>query len=905
MSGLFFPARSPPSVGLDNVGNSCYINSVVQSLYLTDTFRSRILALRLTPAEMKQFGTLRALQHTFAMLNYCTRDRYTPRAFACEMPSRFNSGQQQDADEYAKYLLDTVGGSMAQLAKQRQAAMKRKVEDIAAEPSQREEKKCDVKREERIEAVNEEQQHGKIKGGAQTLTMPNTFAHKAVASSPLVQRNNSTVPPTASSSTSTSSAPSPGTAVVPSQSSFSSPLPSSPLDVDPYFGGLSSSCLACLRCGSVSKKAEAFLELPLPMQQMDEEQRCALIEKIEQVRQAAELGQTIDKEEKDDVEMKPEQPRKQSSDDSIFRTSAGPTLPLAVLAKIAAFSSPLQTTSKALRSSSASAPQSSSHPAVPPKPTPPTPAAFAPVSEPLPATNSGSGSSRELPLDVLARIAEFAAVRPKAQPAVSTSHQAGQTPADTKAKRGVSSSGSPTSPSISSTATSEGHASSMQDSSAPSLVSSSSASVSVPSSSSHSSSSANAFLAAFLAQAVLQMQAAAAVTALSTVAAAAQKVREQQLEAAVDKAAKGDNLMDIDDDSGQASKQEEECTALVLYAPPPHKPLPPSDHPTTDSQTATHNGTTSASTALILASSQSGANQSSDSASTSSSPSLLQLSAMLALYLAPELLTGENAYHCSHCQSKQPATKTLTITQPPPHLMLCLKRNSYNKTTHSRNKITTEVKFPALLTLPTAAGQAGAGGLAVYGLYSVVVHGGVSADSGHYWAVGRWSGELRRRMRVEVQRRVDEGGGGDASRKVRPGDWVRYERELEESARCGEWWTMNDHSVTSASFTTIAQLTKRCATDVAYLLLYVRVDDEDEQEALGEGGACRGGVVSGECNDVLTVNPLLERLAVMEQQIWVKQQEKAAKEALASVMQRLPKLPDYKPPPADYVDPDM
>lgn len=261
---------------------------------------------------------------------------------------------------------------------------------------------------------------------------------------------------------------------------------------------------------------------------------------------------------------------------------------------------------------------------------------------------------------------------------------------------------------------------------------------------------------------------------------------------------------------------------------------------------------------------------------------------MLALYLAPELLTGENAYHCSHCQSKQPATKTLTVTQPPPHLMLCLKRNSYNKSTHSRNKITTEVKFPALLTLPTAASSA-----AVYCLYSVVVHGGMSADSGHYYAIGRWSGELRLRMRAELQRLVGEGGG---DRKAGAGDWLRYERELEESARCGEWWTMNDSSVVSASFTTIAQLTKRCATDVAYLLMYVRVDDEDEVAA-GQAGGGEG--------EVLSVNPLLERLAAMEQQIWVKQQEKSAKAALVTAMQQLPKLPDYKPPPEDYVDPDM
>ena len=890
MSGSFFSARSPPSVGLDNVGNSCYINSVLQSLFLTDTFRSRILSLRLTPAEMKQFGTLRALQHTFAMLNYCSRDRYTPRAFACEMPARFNSGQQQDADEYAKYLLDMVAASVAQLVKQRQATMKRKVEDIAVEPSQREEKKCDVKRdtptEERMEV---EEQHGKIKGGAQPLTLPASTYVNGMLPSATVQRNNmlSTASPATSATVQSAVPPvSTSSSAITSQSPFTPPPPS-PLDVDPYFGGLSSSCISCLRCGSVSKKDEAFLELPLPMQQMDEDQRCTLMDKIEQVRQAALMGRRIESEQQEDVVMQAEKSPKQSLTDAINSGSSVPALPLAVLAKIAAFSAPLQETSKALRSASTSLP--ASRPAIASKPTQPTSvASSAQSASSLPTTTvsaASAGGSRELPLDVLARIAEFAAVRPKSQSSTaSASPHSALSKTDNTSARSTSSSSFSTSGST--TAMSDGCTSSMQDSSAPSLLSSSSSSISLPASSTQASSSANVLLATFLAQAILQLQAAAAVTALSTVAAAVQKVQEEQLEAEVDKA-KRESLMDVDESS---KKQEEECTALVVYAPPPHKPLPASDSPTVDSRA---DSTLSTSTALILVPSQSPASDQSSFSFTTSSPSVLQLSAMLALYLAPELLTGDNAYHCSHCHSKQPATKTLTITQPPPHLMLCLKRNSYNKSTHSRNKITTEVKFPALLALPTASATSASPSAAVYCLYSVVVHGGVSADSGHYYAIGRWSGELRRRMRAELQQLVRDSG---SDRRAGAGDWLRYERELEESARSGEMWMMNDSSVSSASFTTIAQLTKRCATDVAYLLLYVRVDDDDEA-----GG---GDSDSGE-REVLTVNPLLERLATMEQQIWVKQQEKAAKEALTSVMQRLPKLPDYKPPPEDYVDPDM
>ena len=870
MSGPFFPARSAPAVGLGNVGNSCYINSVVQSLYLTDTFRSRILSLRLTPAEMKQFGTLRALQHTFAMLSYCTRDHYIPRAFACEMPARFNSGQQQDADEYAKYLLDMVSASVAQLSKQRQAATKRKVEDIAVEPSQREEKRRDSPKHESAE-VGEAEDHGKIRGGAQPLTHSASSAHtKPIIPTASAQRYNNTAIVADPSFLSPSQ---PSVSASPFAASASAPLPftpppPSPLDVDPFFGGLSSSCIACLRCGSVSRKDEAFLELPLPMQQMDDEQRGALTERIERTREAAQSGQTVESDEKEDAVM-PQQPQNDHS--SIEAESANPSpassLPLAVLAKIAAFSKPLQTTSKALRPASSSLSASTfSSPSTLSTPSTSTMRSATPAA----AAPGGGGSSRELPLDVLARIAEFASVRPKMQTSTSTTPQQ---PAGALTTTKPTHSASSTSSAASFTSSTYG---AMQDSSAPAIVSQSSASVSLPASSSQPPSPAHALLAAFLAQSVWQAQ-AAAITAIATVAAAAQKVSEEQAVGTQKGQKEPVSLMDVDEDSSRTKQQEEECTALVVYAPPPHKPLSPSDAARSPSDCLL----ASPSTALILAPPHSSLDSSSSSAA--SSPSLLQLSAMLALYLAPELLTGENAYHCSRCQSKQPATKTLTVTQPPPHLMLCLKRNAYDKSTHSRHKIATEVKFPALLALPTGAAQS----TAVYCLYSVVVHGGASADSGHYTAIGRWSGELRRRMRAELQRLAGDG-------TAHAGDWARYESELEGAARSGEWWLMNDASVTSASFATIAQLTKRCATDVAYLLLYVRVDDDDEAGADGNGEA-----------EVLTVNPLLERLAVMEQQMWVRAQEKSAQQALASVMQRLPKLPDYKPPPADYVDPDM
>jgi len=151
----------------------------------------------------------------------------------------------------------------------------------------------------------------------------------------------------------------------------------------------------------------------------------------------------------------------------------------------------------------------------------------------------------------------------------------------------------------------------------------------------------------------------------------------------------------------------------------------------------------------------------------------------------------------------------------------------------------------------------------------------------------------------------DDNGNERRSRGV--SDWMRWQREMEEFARGGDFFNFNDSTITPSSFTQIAQLTKRNRTDVAYLLFYIRVDGDEEEQAQRkvEENKDDGADSMNDEDDVCSVNPMLERLAVMEQQTWVRQQEKAAKEVLTNVMQRLPKLPDYKPPPDDYVDPDM
>ncbi len=62
-------SASAPAAGVQNVGNTCYLSSVVQALFATDAFRSRMLALQFgaehrveKDAKTKQFATLVQLQ---------------------------------------------------------------------------------------------------------------------------------------------------------------------------------------------------------------------------------------------------------------------------------------------------------------------------------------------------------------------------------------------------------------------------------------------------------------------------------------------------------------------------------------------------------------------------------------------------------------------------------------------------------------------------------------------------------------------------------------------------------------------------------------------------------------------------------------------------------------------------
>ncbi|KAL0277920.1 UNVERIFIED_CONTAM: hypothetical protein PYX00_005034 [Menopon gallinae] len=101
-------------------------------------------------------------------------------------------------------------------------------------------------------------------------------------------------------------------------------------------------------------------------------------------------------------------------------------------------------------------------------------------------------------------------------------------------------------------------------------------------------------------------------------------------------------------------------------------------------------------------------------------------------FLNEEPLTGDNKYFCSNCNDKHNAFTRIRLQELPPVLQLQLLRYEIDSTIGTRRKIHSAIQFPDVLDMSPYLGVSP--NTFSYKLIAVLMHGGSTAYSGHYYA---------------------------------------------------------------------------------------------------------------------------------------------------------------------------
>lgn len=272
-------------------------------------------------------------------------------------------------------------------------------------------------------------------------------------------------------------------------------------------------------------------------------------------------------------------------------------------------------------------------------------------------------------------------------------------------------------------------------------------------------------------------------------------------------------------------------------------------------------------------------------------------------FLAPEILDADNAYFCEKCSSLQCAERTMKVVAAPEYLILTLLRFSYDAKCHVRRKILDNVTIPPLMRLPVhdlstptnsfsstssplqvdspessenlakklkpsqkdeeeeekegvhGAGQINKRGKMLvqsvpYVLSSVVMHSGISSESGHYYSCGRNINGTDGTQHPANYFALKEDLGNSQTEynlsicsalSIPP---EQGEALLNSGQEEKDWLLFNDSRVSFTSFQSVQNITNRFPKDTAYVLMYRK--QEAPGQNLNEGLIANGTKQSAE-----------------------------------------------------------
>ncbi|XP_053196744.1 ubiquitin carboxyl-terminal hydrolase 38 [Scomber japonicus] len=295
-------------------------------------------------------------------------------------------------------------------------------------------------------------------------------------------------------------------------------------------------------------------------------------------------------------------------------------------------------------------------------------------------------------------------------------------------------------------------------------------------------------------------------------------------------------------------------------------------------------------------------------------------------FLAPEILDEENAYFCEKCSSLQRAERSMKVVSAPEYLILTLLRFSYDAKCHVRRKILDNVTIPPLMRLPVhdpsmpstcssstssplqvdspessenlakklkpsqkdeeddeneridGVEQIHRGGNALvqsvpYVLSSVVMHSGISSESGHYYSYGRnINGADGAQHSANCFALKEDLGNGQAESSLSTCSALSIPPEQADTLpnsgqEAKDWLLFNDSRVTFTSFQSVQNITNRFPKDTAYVLMYRK------QELPGKN--INGGLMTNEMR--LSAEPPLQKelldAIIKDNKLYLQEQE--------------------------------